>query len=172
MSKNKVINKRLLRAAYHQAGHTVAYLLTNRPFEFVTITPDSDTLGYIDAPYNDWSVDLKSKSFFKPSCLMIFFENSFISIAGYVTEKIYTGNSIGSRSFLKGLVNVSISDLSNKLNISYQKFLIQYTKEVLEKHWEEISVIAEELYKRRILTYYQVQKVIKERLNKDSKFFK
>ena len=42
---NKVTNIRLLRASYHQAGHTVAYLLTNRPFDYVTITPDSDTLA-------------------------------------------------------------------------------------------------------------------------------
>jgi len=60
MSKknNNVFNKRLLRAAYHQAGHTMAYLLTNSPFDYVTITPDSDTLSYIQSPYNDWSVNL------------------------------------------------------------------------------------------------------------------
>jgi len=145
----------------------MAYLLTNRPFEYVTITPDSDTLGYVQSSYNNWSVDLKSKSFYKPSCLMIFFENSFISIAGYVTGKLYTGNSIGSRSFFQGLVNAPIPDLSNKLNIPYQKFVIQYTNEVLQKHWTEITAIAEELFKRRTLTYIQVQKVIKERHKKE-----
>jgi len=98
---------------------------------------------------------------------MIFFENSFISIAGYVTGKLYTGNSIGSRSFFQGLVNAPIPDLSNKLNIPYQKFVIQYTNEVLQKHWTEITAIAEELFKRRTLTYIQVQKVIKERHKKE-----
>jgi len=54
MNKNKkVTSKRLLCAAYHQAGHTVAYLLNNRSFEYVTIRPASDTLGYIQPSYND-----------------------------------------------------------------------------------------------------------------------
>ena len=115
-SNNKVSNKRLLRAAYHQAGHTVAYLLTNRPFEYVTITPDSDTLGYVQSPYNDWSVDLKSKSFYKPSCLMIFFENSFISISGFITEKIFgfTNNSVAAQLDLRSLENVTLADLPGK----------------------------------------------------------
>ena len=74
---NKVSNKRLLRAAYHQAGHTVAYLLTNRPFEYVTVRPDSDTLGYIQTSTNDWFTDLKSKSFYTPDKFNNFFEYSF-----------------------------------------------------------------------------------------------
>ena len=97
MNRNKkVSDKRLLRAAYHQAGHTVAYLLTNRLIDYVTIRPDSDTLGYVQSPYKDWSVDLKSKSFYKPDKFNNFFEYSFISVTGYVTEKIYgfTSNSV------------------------------------------------------------------------------
>ena len=162
----KVTNKRLLRAAYHQASHTVAYLLTNRPFEYVTIRPDSDTLGYIQPTYNDWSINLKSNSFYVPSTFNTFFEYSFICIAGYVAEKIYgfSYNSVGAHLDFQNLVNVTLSDLTDKLNTNYQKFMIQYTKEVLQKHWEEISVVAEALYDRKTLTYNQVQEVIKERL--------
>jgi len=42
--------------------------------------------------------------------------------------------------------------------------MIQYTKEVLEKHWTEVKAIAEALNERKTLSYNQVQKVIKERL--------
>ena len=172
MNRNKkVSDKRLLLAAYHQAGHTVAYLLTNRPFDYVTIRPDSDTLGYIQPSTNDWFTDLKSKSFYKPSCLMIFFENSFISISGFITEKIFgfTNNSVAAQLDLQSLVNVTLADLPGKLITNYQRFILQYTKEVLQKHWTEISMVAEALYEKKTLTYNQVQKVIREKLKKESK---
>ena len=171
MNKNKkVTSKRLLRAAYHQAGHTVAYLLTNRPFEYVTIRPDSDTLGYIQASSNDGFDDLKSKSFYKPGKFNLFFDYSFIKVAGYMAEKIYgySYNSVGAHLDLQSLVNVTLADLPGKLISTYQRFILQYAKEVLEKLWTEISVIAEALYERKTLTYNQVQNVIRERLKKES----
>jgi ATP-dependent Zn protease len=164
--KRKVTSKKLLRAAYHQAGHTVAYLLTNRPFEYVTIRPDSDTLGYIQPPYKDWSINLKSNSFYSPNEFNTFFEYSFITIAGYVTGKIYgfSYNSVAAQLDFQRLAKVTLSDLTDKLNTNYQKFMIQYAREVLQKHWSDISAIAEALYIRKSLTYDQVQKVMKERL--------
>ena len=167
MNKNNTVSKkRQLRAAYHKAGHTVAYLLTKRPFDYVTIRPDSDTLGYIQPPYKDWSINLKSNSFYVPNEFNTFFEYSFICLAGYVTEKIYgfSYNSVGAHLDFQNLVNVTLSDLTDKLNTNFQKFIIQYTKEVLQKNWTEVAGIAEALYERKTLTYNQVQKVIKERL--------
>ena len=169
MNNNKITSKRLLRASYHQAGHAVAYLLTNIPFEYVTNRPNSDTLGYIQASSNDGFADLKSNSFYIPSNFNTFFEYSFICIAGYVTEKIYgfSYNSVGAHLDFQSLVNVTLSDLTDMLNTNYQKFMIQYTKEVLEKHWTEVKAIAEALTERKTLSYNQVKKVIKERLKSE-----
>ena len=90
-------------------------------------------------------------------------------MAGYITEKIYgySYNSVGSHLDLQSLVNVTLADLPGKFRISYQRFILQYAKEVLEKHWTEVIAIAEALNERKTLSYNQVKKVIKERLKSE-----
>lgn len=46
---HRMVNERLLRAAYHEAGHAVVYLLFRWTFNTVTIVPEGDNQGHIHA---------------------------------------------------------------------------------------------------------------------------
>jgi hypothetical protein len=79
---------------------------------------------------NEWEIP----SFFKPVKFNRYFKNDFIKVAGLVTEQIYTGknNKTGAGGDFEEWINVTLLGLPNKLSSKYQKFLLYYTKEVLE----------------------------------------
>jgi hypothetical protein len=105
---------------------------------------------------NEWEIP----SFFKPVKFNRYFKNDFIKVAGLVTEQIYTGknNKTGAGGDFEEWINVTLLGLPNKLSSKYQKFLLYYTKEVLELkiNWLHITAIAEALGERETLSYAQV----------------
>jgi hypothetical protein len=161
------MNEEKINAAYHEAGHVLALLLTNRGFKYVTIVSENRNYGYGIEPSkyvrgipseinNQWEIP----SFFKPVKFNRFFRNDFINVAGLVAEQIYTGkkNKTGAGEDFEEWINVTLLGLPNKLNSKYQNFLLDYTKEVLELeiNWLHITSIAEALVERKTLNYSQV----------------
>src|SRR5664280_2141978 len=109
------MDKENINAAYHEAGHVLALLLTNRGFKYVTIVPVNRNYGYGIEPSkyvrgipseinNQWEIP----SFFNPIEFIKYFKNDFIKVAGLVTERIYTGtNTIGAGEDYEKWINVS-----------------------------------------------------------------
>ena len=160
------MNEEKINAAYHEAGHVLALLLTNRGFKYVTIVSENRNYGYGIEPSkyvrgipseinNQWEIP----SFFNPIEFIKYFKNDFIKVAGLVAEQIYTGTkTIGAVEDFEKWINVSLLGLPDKLSLKYQFFLLDYTKEVLELkiNWLHITAIAEALVERKSLNYTQV----------------
>jgi hypothetical protein len=105
---------------------------------------------------NQWEIP----SFFKPVKFNRYFKNDFIKVAGLVAEQIYTGKNnktVPGRDF-EDWVNVTLLGLPDKLSSKYQRFLLDYTREVLELkiNWLHITAIAEALKEKKTLSYAQV----------------
>jgi len=165
------MNKITIGAAYHEAGHVVALLLTDRRFEYVTIVPTkgkvdkSIKLGHVKTkPYKFKKGDV-TLSFFMPNEFQSFFRYNFLNIAGHVTEKIRTGryDNLWDSSDFRKLVYITLENCPDNLRRSYEKFLFDYTKEVLTKeaNWKRITAIAEALLEKKTLNYNEVNEVLR-----------
>ncbi len=95
------------------------------------------------------------------------FAEDFINIAGFVAEKIHTGrkNLIGARSDFRNWFDTTLIDLPEQLSLKYQRFIFEYTMEVLQltMNWDRITAIAEALIVSETLTYNEVWNVIREK---------
>jgi hypothetical protein len=164
---NVPMNKGSINAAYHEAGHVLALLLTTRRFKSVTIIPEN--MKDVDGIKTSWHIrgipsEIKNQwkipSFFKPVNFNRYFKNDFIKVAGLVAEQIYTGrnNKTSVGGDIDAWINVTLLGLPDRLNSKYQHFLLDYTKEVLELqiNWQHITAIAEALIERKTLSYSQV----------------
>ncbi len=164
MTKN---SRQLEATSFHEAGHAVACLLTKRKFKFVTIRSDDESLGHLkhDKGFSLYLRKLdEENSFYRPDELSKFLKVDFIRMAGLVSEKILLGkyNHIGARIDYKNWVDNSLKDLTKNLSIRYQKFLLDYTNEVLttERNWSNIKAVATALIQNIKLTYAQVNQII------------
>ena len=161
------MSKGIIYAAYHEAGHVLALLLTNKRFKYVTIVPENmkdgygiETSGHVRGIPSEIKNEWEIPSFFKPAKFNRYFKNDFIKVAGLVAEQIYTvkNNKTGADGDFEEWINVTLLGLPDKLSSKYQKFLLDYTKEVLELkiNWLHITAIAEALGERKTLSYAQV----------------
>jgi hypothetical protein len=161
------MGKGINNTAYHEAGHVLALLLTSRRFKYVTIIPEN--IKDVDGIKTSWHArgipsEIKNQwkipSFFKPINFNKYFKNDFIKVAGLVAEQIYSGNNsktVAGRDF-EDWINVTLLGLPDKLCSKYQKFILDYTREVLELqiNWQHITAIAEALKEKKTLSYAQV----------------
>ena len=161
------MSKGIINAAYHEAGHVLALLLTTRRFKVVTVVPENmkdgygiETSGHIRGIPSEIKNQWEIPSFSKPVKFNRYFKNDFIKVAGLVAEQIYTdkNNKTSAGEDFEEWINVTLLGLPNKLSSKYQKFLLDYTKEVLELeiNWLHITAIAKALVKRKTLSYSQV----------------
>jgi len=165
------MKKRIISTAYHEAGHVIALLLIKRRFKYVSIVPEksknayeSGTLGHVKSfPLRNkyqWEIN----TFLDPAIFDKYFKDDFVKVAGLVAEKIHTGrfNNLGAGGDFRKLFYTTLMDMPDKLSLGYQKFLIEYTREVLEMkvNWIRITAIAEGLLERGTLSYDQVWDVI------------
>ena len=171
------MKKKTIDAAYHEAGHVVALILINRRFKYVTIVPEENkddpfpvkTLGHVkEYPLKNkyqWEINY----FFDPSVIDKYLKDDFTKVAGIIAEKIHTGkfNNLGARGDFRNWVDTTLHDLPEKLSLSYQKFLLEYTKVILEMNinWIRITAVAEALLERKTLSYNQVWEVIRKRID-------
>jgi hypothetical protein len=154
-------SKRLISTAYHETGHVLALLLIRKKFKLVQINVKGGKVKRT-RPLNTeiW----KSRSFFNPAENHKFFELSFITVAGFIAEYIYRGrgNYRGAMSDFRVWVFLVLNQLPKKMRRSYQHFLVDYTEQVLREsdNWHMVTVIAEALIERKILTYNEVQEIV------------
>ena len=158
--------------AIHESGHALAYVLTNRPFSIVTIEShqlaihgDGKSLGYIQ-PIMPYYHNKASYSRLTPPEFFQIFSEDVTIIAGYISQKIFSGSKYfdktGSKTDFLALNESGLINQPEPFRSSYKKFLIAYTFQLLSMnvHKQMIMKIADELLKKRTLTYEQVQKIV------------
>ena len=82
--------EQLRATAFHEAGHAVAHLVYKRRFEYVTITPDGDTLGCVHRGSRLGKAMLSKREKAMDTGFLDF-GSLVISSAGVLAEKEITG---------------------------------------------------------------------------------
>jgi ATP-dependent Zn protease len=159
--------KKLLSTAYHEAGHALAYLLTNRKFKYLTIIPKENSLGHISHKLGN-RFNFEYGSMVDPIEFNKFFLEDFRNIAGLVAEKIYTkrNNFSGAKGDFRQIY--AIGDYSDKLITKYLSFLTEYVVMVfsIKMNRIKLDVIAEVLIQKETLSYDDVLNVIQNSMLK------
>lgn len=169
--------KKIESVAFHEAGHAVAYLLTEMPFNYVTIKPDEKedeygqkSVGHL-MPNEPTSIDDWCQyTILNPTDFNIYFKGDFIKIAGSVAEMIHKGkfNNKGAAADFRQWSKTTLSDLPEKLRTRYKSFMFEYAIEVLQIKtiWSKIVAVAEALIKQETLSYDEVCKATQHKLIK------
>ncbi len=165
------MNKRITAIAYHEAGHVLAYLLTDSVFDYVTIIPSKDksdkrlkTLGHVEPMPLLIETDWSALDFLKPMDFSAFFTSNFIDLAGFVAQKMVTDeyDRVGAHSDFNEFENKTLLNLPDELSEKYSNFLLQYVKEVFSvaENLRDITAIAAALLEKKTLNYHEVKKVV------------
>ena len=162
----------LEQIALHEAGHALGYILTERPFAFVTINPgklkihtDGKSLGYLQ-PITPYYHDKSAYSRLTPPEFFQNFSEDVTIIAGYISQRIFSGtecfDKTGSKTDFLALNKSGLINQPEPLRTAYKKFLIAYTFQLLSLnvHKQLILKIADELLEKKTLTYDQVQAIV------------
>ena len=100
--------KALRATAFHEAGHAVASIWLQRPFKYVTIEPDGDTLGHVHAwvPGKWFRPDLEVT----PRVRALIDAEVSVLFAGGIAEKRHVGrsNRHSTRSDYSALVGLAL----------------------------------------------------------------
>lgn len=171
-----------ISTAFHEAGHAIYGLLHFVKIETVYIFQDKKTkricgvTNFYNPFYNIDNYHMLQKSAKIVACL---------NYAGLVAEKYHFKNISGSDKFPLFWKNGSSNDtlaaitLIKRYNLAppgrkrylFKKKLIKETYNELREHWNSVTLIAHELFKRKKLYYSDLERLlIKESDNK--KFWK
>jgi len=150
----KTNTTQLKKTAYHEAGHAVMYFLYWRRFRYVTINHKGNTRGIV-----------RHSKLPKVNELL---EYNMIVIAGVISEKLYTGrmNNVGANSDYQKIADSLFyyfggqTDEELKLQGAYMKFLRMYATQLLKRHWDKVTCLAERLLECRKMTYWEVDALL------------
>lgn len=156
--------------AIHEAGHVLGHILTGRPFAFVTIEPselkihtDGKSLGYLQ-PITPYYHDKASYSRITPDEFFQNFSEDVTILSAYVAQRIFSKDfdRTGSKTDFLALNKSGLINQPEPFRTAYKRFLIAYTFQLfsLNVHKQLILKIADELLKKKTLTYEQVQKIV------------
>ena len=160
----------LEQIALHEAGHALGYILTGRPFAFVTIEPselkihtDGKSLGYLQ-PITPYYHDKASYSRLTPPEFFQNFSEDVTILSAYVAQRIFSKDfdRTGSKTDFLALNNSGLINQPEPLRTAYKRFLIAYTFQLLSLnvHKQMLIEIADELLKKKTLNYDEVKKIV------------
>jgi len=151
--------------AYHEAGHVIAYLLTERKFRYVWIDEVEKDHKFGEVVGYNSKRNLQNSSFTDPLAFVKHFEFGFQKIAGIVTEKLFMEEpmEIMDSNDFQEWSDTNLMVIAEDLRTLYANFLLKYTMEVLGEieNWKNIKAIAETLVKRKSLKYTEVLLIYK-----------
>ena len=156
--------------AIHEAGHALGYILTERPFAFVTINPgklkihtDGKSLGYLQ-PITPYYHDKSAYSRLTPPEFFQNFSEDVTVLSAYVAQRIFSKDfdRTGSKTDFLALNNSGLINQPEPLRTAYKRFLIAYTFQLLSLnvHKQMLIEIADELLKKKTLNYDEVKKIV------------
>jgi hypothetical protein len=172
--------KKFRAVAFHEAGHAVFACLMNIEFVNVKIfpkvhptPPGGAVLGALDLQrdWPDWAIP-ESKSYDGPRALQYVAQDICMTLAGDLAESLHTGRGkqpIPADEDDDEEIIESLGDLLNLAPAETRKWRARLwflTLEILHLPavWNAVTCVAEELFRRKSLTYAQVQHMADETL--------
>jgi len=153
----------------------VAANLVKRKYKSVTINISEDRYGnpLINKDFILAISKSRMKRFFNlPDEFGALFKADFIFMAGTVAVQLYEEicDPMAAYRDYKSWAEGSLREMPVKLKQIWQKFLFEYTYEILseEVFWSNIRAVAAELRKRKALTHFQVSQIM---INEEIKTF-
>ena len=164
------MHDRFQQIALHEAGHSLAHILTGRPFAFVTIDPgklkihtDGKSLGYLQ-PITPYYHDKVNYSRITPNEFYPNFSEDLTILSAYVAQRIFSKDfdRTGSKTDFLALNKSGLISQPEPFRTAYKRFLIAYTFQLLslDVHKQLLLKITDELLKKKTLTYDQVQEIV------------
>src|SRR5262249_54318280 len=168
-SREQNMKKKLLRTAYHEAGHAVASLLVGIHTKRVTVKPSVGSLGH----HETWSfftaderLALESSDryeFGATKALRKVINRSIIVLAGGYAEKVFTGryNWIGASADIDSyhdlIVRLFPDDEERKL---FDRWIRRRTEVLVDNSWWRVEAIAHALCERTTLKGDEIREVL------------
>lgn len=160
MISREVMNS-IHAVAHHEAGHAVAHVLLKMPFRYVTIRPRTPGVGGQVRRYGARWVDMDGRESLNDAA---------IGLAGPIAHGVYLATRNGNYNqkiagYVTG-VAASDSDLEGLSAIRAQlgenkaKAVIKLADELVGENFDTISVVANELMLRKILTHRDVRSIV------------
>ena len=174
MQKKALPSKRLIKTAYHEAGHAVAAFFLRLPFRHITIEPEGESLGHVlcdnalgkktDLHINDALYEMNARVERRIEASVI------CDFAGLAAEAKYAGrhdwrgaasdfhNSVKYASYVCGCVQEETEAYlklqriraKNMMNVGFQ--------------WAAVEALAEALLERRTIGCRTARKIIRKAL--------
>ena len=157
--------KKLLRTAYHEAGHAYADYSYGIAIKLVTITPDGDSLGHIKRK-NKLSGLIEQAGLSKRQ-VQEFYEYCVTLFAGQASEKFFRGHSstYGASGDRRKAVDIVMHLFGTKeaMNAALRLFYIQAKYLVITPRSKLlIPRLAKTLVKKKTLTGDEVKALFRE----------
>lgn len=163
--KTASYSKSLATTAYHEAGHTVANVLHNIPFRYVSIEDNKRSVGHVQTL--DFPRSLNPTSGISMRKRTRLESDVMALLAGNITEKHYSGRADhrGARSDRHQAMTIlsQLSGSDEELSAYYKWLKIRISTEILEpRNWKLVKAIATALLKQRTITAREIRKIVME----------
>ena len=162
--------ERLVRTAYHEAGHAVVGHLVNRRLKTLTIVAQADTLGHC-VHHSPWKrLNPEFDSGLRTEVKIG--EEITVLYAGMLAEKKVSGryNRIGADSDLRIVSELTdyVAGQESGERRAYQRWLKFRTKRLLQlpPNWLLVESVAEALLKEKTLSMKRFIQVIRHAMDK------
>jgi ATP-dependent Zn protease len=163
------MDKKLVRTAYHEAGHAIASHMMGGGTRRVTIKPNAHSLGcHTGRLFWTKSEQLAKEcsdrhEFGATKALRKCTNQSMIKLAGMYAEKKYTGrfNRVGASADLDAhhdLIDRLLPD--DKERQFFDRWVCRRTEMFVENNWRRIEVIAQALCERTTLKGDEIRDVL------------
>ena len=154
-------NDTIRATAYHEAGHCVAACLVRKRFRLATIIPKEGSLGEF-VPDKLAKIDIASADV--KSCKAWI----FIGLAGIIAENEFRNpGKISKMPSFHPDIDI-VTKIANKLCWSskekeaYLRFMWIRTRNIIERYWQAVQLMANELIKQKTIHYNQALEIIKK----------
>jgi hypothetical protein len=166
-----MVNKRLERRAYHEAGHAVACHIVRLPYGYVTIHPDEDSLGHMKTRLR--KVRFNTNRRLRNKERNDLESNIMALLGGFAAEKLLRGNVNPGVSPDEWRMAYHITIYLNYKRFTrevYLNWLFERIKEWLEIpcYWKSVRKVAHQLMVNRKLDRQTVRRLIESTLKKSN----
>jgi len=153
--------------AVHEAGHTIAHVLLDYPFQYVTLNP-SKRIGCTGRVVY-WLAEFPDQDTYPDAFRLVSEQEAMTLLAGAAAECILTGSysSEGCSSDFEDVAKY-LTPLANNVDelSSYQQWLFYRTLTMLRTNWEMVARVADTLLalpaSKRTLTQTKVKSICRQ----------
>ncbi len=168
MTASKIKAERLLRIAYHEAGHAVVAYVLRRRFTNLSIIEDDDSLGHVSFAkhHPKFQPDVMSFDKARPQIE----KRVMVSAAGDAAESLLTGrhNWLGARQDMENAHRMAgYLCGSPEEETAYVRWLWIRTQNLLRHHvhWRAVEVLAAALIEQKRIGQKEARVIIRDAID-------